>query len=167
MSKQEDNNDQEFIPIATPVTNQVALVEKQIFIESDQPYVTTDTNAYHYHQPSEIVDTPLKNIQTIKPPKTDGYPFNLEGHIGKIEIRSSNDLNLYFYEDQKISSNKPILLEISNGTLRIWNAIYKDEYTLTTSGKSLYTGTSVLDFDGKRIKINEAIKKTIWHWLKC
>lgn len=150
---EDDKKEEDNIPHAVIALDANVAQEKNVFYESEQPYTTTDTGARYYTQNTEILQTKTRAITKLNI-IDDEFPFGVKktNIINTIQIRGNN-IVLQIHNN-KIISNKPILIDYDlTNNLKIWEAQYKDEYTLTTTGKSELTGVSVLNFDGIRASI--------------
>jgi len=130
-----------------------------VYNECEYPYVTSQRQAYHYIQPSNIIST---NLGVIDSGNQSTFCFSCvsDNPISDIVVKG-NGLILNV-ETGCIRSNVPVLLNYSVGKLRVWNAEYKEEYSLLTTGKSVLSGMNVLNFDGKRVKVDKKFMVTNW-----
>ena len=154
MSKSEKDIDE--IPYAA----EIGEIGGIVYNEHEHPYTTSQSQAYYYVQPSNVVET---NQSVINSGVKSTFCFGcVDGNpISEIVVKGSGlILNV---KEGCITSNVPVLLDYSVGKLRVWNAEYKEEYSLLTTGKSVLSGMNVLDFDGKRVKTDKKFMVTNWN----
>ena len=154
MSKGEKDIDE--IPYATEIE------EGQVYNECEHPYVTSQSQAYYYSQPSNVIGTNIAMIDSGIQNSFNSFSFSCSDGNPISEIVVKGNGLILNVEKDCIRSNVPVLLDYSVGKLRVWNAEYKEEYSLLTTGKSVLSGINVLDFDGKRVKVDKKFMITNW-----
>ena len=82
------------------------------------------------------------------------YPFNTQSSdiIDNVQMKINN--TILTIQEGNIISNKPVMLEIHNRKLMIWTTDITERRRLTTKGSSVIDGYKMLDFNGKKVNID-------------